>query len=1087
VTDADPPVRLETLLVHRAWVRAVARALVADENDADDVEQQTWLLALRSPPRHGASLRGWLGVAARNVARQLGRGRSRRARHEGDLAPHRDAPPTADLVAEAELQQRIGRAVLDLDEPFREAVLLRYFEGLPPAAVADRLGVPVETVRSRLRRAHERLRGRLDEDAGGRAAWAAVLWGRTSRSHESLGVREFVRSVPVGGAAMTAAQKLAAAAVLVALATAGTWVALRPAGREAAPDETAAAPATTSDADASRPRTRRAGAATEEADPAAATAALPGDDLPPPVDLDRADRDLDLHGTVVDAAGRGVHGARIAAVTYPWRAASVLNHAAHDLEDATAATRSARDGTFALRLARGRSVALRVAADGFATLEMSSVLAGERVRVTLRPGVRLVVALTDAEGAPLDGAAVRVFASGNAEQGIDLEVRGTSGADGICAFDGLPPGLKVFVAPTHAKGYGSWTAVALPENGDIRTEIRLKPGRTLTGRVIDASTRAPIAGARIGMNWTMEMAVATAADGTYALPGWTGHGVQEVRVRAEGYASDEKVVGAAEQVDFALQPGYAAHGRIVGADGQPVDGALVTLIASQFVQNDQRTSDGYATTAADGRFRITSLTVDMHHALVVVASGHGRIRRETPYVRSATDVDLGDVVLPAPRRVEGVVVGDDGAPLTRLAVTLSGWKERQETALSYGASVGCATDDVGRFRFADVAPGSYQIVVRPPGAPELQAQVHVADRDVLDVRIARSEMRTVRFTVTDADAKPLGGALVSLMDSSNRSVRAETSAEGRAEVTLPPGTTYRWSVYAPGPTREFLQPPWEELRDDQTDVAVVLQEAGVVTGRVVDPEGAPVAKAWLEFVDATGRKTYGASDAEGRFRALVPRDARSTLVYEGRVERERMIADSGLAARVDGVVPGADLVVRCTRVAMDRRLVVLVVTPSGEPVARAAVGWHCANGTHTAGMYPTTDAAGRVLLENLPARELTLQASVDSTEFVQPLRATVVPEGQELRLVCREASRITGVVVGEDGSPLPHGSARAKRQGEFIAYAQIHADGRFTLLLPLEDTAPVRVEIERNNDDTPDAALDAVAPGTQDVRLVAPK
>src|SRR5262249_56992245 len=63
-----------------------------------------------------------------------------------------------------------------LDEPFRTAVLLRFFEGLPPADVAVRTGVPLETARSRLRRALELLRSALDADAhGDRRAWLVAL------------------------------------------------------------------------------------------------------------------------------------------------------------------------------------------------------------------------------------------------------------------------------------------------------------------------------------------------------------------------------------------------------------------------------------------------------------------------------------------------------------------------------------------------------------------------------------------------------------------------------------------------------------------------------------------------------------------------------------------------------------------------------------------------------------------------------------------------------------------------------------------------------------------------------------------------
>src|SRR5947207_13007110 len=80
------PIPLETLLAHREWVRSVARAVVRDPNAADDVEQETWLAAMRSPPRHEGSIRGWLGTVVRSRARRIGRGETRRAARERAVA-----------------------------------------------------------------------------------------------------------------------------------------------------------------------------------------------------------------------------------------------------------------------------------------------------------------------------------------------------------------------------------------------------------------------------------------------------------------------------------------------------------------------------------------------------------------------------------------------------------------------------------------------------------------------------------------------------------------------------------------------------------------------------------------------------------------------------------------------------------------------------------------------------------------------------------------------------------------------------------------------------------------------------------------
>src|SRR5262245_57075413 len=172
-----PPVPFDALLRHRGWVRALARRLVADPNAADDVEQETWLEAMRHPPRDASSPRGWLAAVVRNAARKFGRSASRRARHETAAAAREPQRPADDLVAEAEVGKRLVEFVLALDEPYRSTVLVRHFEGLDTAEIARRAGVSVETVRTRLKRATAQLRARMDEWHGDRRAWALVLVG----------------------------------------------------------------------------------------------------------------------------------------------------------------------------------------------------------------------------------------------------------------------------------------------------------------------------------------------------------------------------------------------------------------------------------------------------------------------------------------------------------------------------------------------------------------------------------------------------------------------------------------------------------------------------------------------------------------------------------------------------------------------------------------------------------------------------------------------------------------------------------------------------------------------------------------------
>jgi RNA polymerase sigma-70 factor (ECF subfamily) len=154
----------------------VALALVRDENLAADLEQDLWVKVIEKPPVVRGSIRGWLAATLRNTAVDGFRAESSRRLREQAVARPEWLPQTDDVVAEAEGLKRIVNAVMDLEEPYRSAVLLRYFRDLPARDIAARQGVPIETVRTRLKRAISTLRERFDAERGGdRKAWCLAL------------------------------------------------------------------------------------------------------------------------------------------------------------------------------------------------------------------------------------------------------------------------------------------------------------------------------------------------------------------------------------------------------------------------------------------------------------------------------------------------------------------------------------------------------------------------------------------------------------------------------------------------------------------------------------------------------------------------------------------------------------------------------------------------------------------------------------------------------------------------------------------------------------------------------------------------
>ena len=164
----------EDLLEHAGWIRALAGRLVG-EDDADDLVQETWAAALGHGPRRAGPTGPWLSGVLRNLARMRGRSEANRGAREASVASGDPLPSANELAQRAELQRRLVDSVLRLEEPYRATLLLRYYEGLTPAEIARRRGEPAATIRSRLHRGVERLRSELDQEHGGREAWAATL------------------------------------------------------------------------------------------------------------------------------------------------------------------------------------------------------------------------------------------------------------------------------------------------------------------------------------------------------------------------------------------------------------------------------------------------------------------------------------------------------------------------------------------------------------------------------------------------------------------------------------------------------------------------------------------------------------------------------------------------------------------------------------------------------------------------------------------------------------------------------------------------------------------------------------------------
>ncbi len=999
MSHPDAP-SLEHLLTHEAWIGALARSLVTSDHDADDLVQEIYVAALTRRPR-SSDPRGWVASVARNLVRSQRRGDLRRARREAEAARLEAVPSAAELVERAALHRTIVSAVLDLPDPCRTTLLYRYFEGLPPRLIARRDGVPVETVRTRLKRGRELLRSRLDDlNEGRREAWAALVL-----LHHGL---RPVAPVGVGGAlvAKTAVgvALVAAALVVAPLVLGGRDDEAPPVGvtAESKPRPVARVDAADGPALAQVPRPRDGAVATP---PASVAAPVRGG----------------LRGRVTDRRGRPVVGAAVTALAV-YRGAEVWRGQGTALEELRT-ERTDADGRYAL----GRfdvPVLLRVDADGMGR-RYSFVASAGRRDVVLSPGARAVGRVTDHTGTPRPGAVVvllerdcKVNVFGFRADGAAFTwsttisyAQGFTDVAGCFAIADVAPGryrLAVFGrdGPVHAP---DGLRLDVGEDRAAAAEIRL-PAReavTVSGVVRDIDGE-PIAGARVDVSGHPTRGTTTDAHGRFRMSATSGERLSLLARKAGRVGVvDALPVPAGGLRDVALtliRPG-AIVGRVVDPAGQPVVDASVVLGGGGA---PARTDD-------DGRFRLRGARPG-RTSLVVDAGASGGCRLNDVAIDPDETTDVADVRLRPVGAIVGRIEAAPGVPVDRIGIALRAVGGRTPPVRR-----GASTSADGRFRIAGVGPGRYRIAAWVGGQYHtFAAVIDVVAGAESAVVLGVSSDRALAGRVVDEHGDPVFHALVEATPGDDESATdfCYSDEQGRFRLIGLDAARYRLHVESQG--RHF-QRTLAEVTPGVESLAIELETKTPIHGRVVlAADGRPATAFWV--------RAFARHDPAAQPRAFHSDDGTFTLgthhdpfgapplidgVYDIEAGTGDLVSQVVRAVRFEGGARRSALVLR---LAPGGRLAGRVVTPDGDAAVGARLVVHPGDGS--ARRYEAvSDAQGRVALGPLAPGRYHVDA-MHPSGVARTDVAIAAGSTAERTIELRRASRVTVVVRSTTGDSM---------------------------------------------------------------------
>ncbi|MEM7357256.1 MAG: carboxypeptidase-like regulatory domain-containing protein, partial [Acidobacteriota bacterium] len=504
---------------------------------------------------------------------------------------------------------------------------------------------------------------------------------------------------------------------------------------------------------------------------------------------------------------------------------------------------------------------------------------------------------------------------------------------------------EILVRVETASGRSGEQSIGAPKEPPAPRDFVLEEPVTISGLVVDAESERQLAGARVWLRDTPSAFTDTDRYGKFhlvtAAAAWQRSWLRATR---PGYLRSiarprprRSAKPATLPSPLELQPADTLFGRIVDAQGEPIDGAKILLQASQQIPHTTRSQP-------DGRFKAPAIG-NVVYQIRVSKTAYLDEQREASVDDGPVDRGIR-VVLRQGLEGFGRVVDRAGEPIDGAQVSLLTPDEAAQAHRGPGASHGpltqqTTTDAAGRFELSNMQPGVLvDLEVTAPG----YGTTHGGRREMVETSeaidfgtVIMEPGHELRIQVVDPQGQPLPEASVSTEPWPARRAwqspaETKTTADGEGRCILrdfAAGDKITVTAHHPAYTKQRL--PGLEISHPEI-LTLVLEPKGKIAGLVVDDHGEPQPAASVSVLHQDGSGGFGTShqaDGEGRFEIEI--DAADQLSLTARAADRR--SDNLTLSLAPGQVVEDLRLVLAAGESLEGR----VLDPSGEPLAQAYV------------------------------------------------------------------------------------------------------------------------------------------------------